>query len=256
MLSSLLILALTILKIYESLPAHNNDDAHDERKKRRSVLKPLLSTLLVLFILEFLTRFVTCPEKKRFMLTLINVFDLVGILSIAAGLVPEGPPFVVLSEKDVLRLSFFGVLYWFSMNFWICRCCRLFWFLRMSNFSLGFAYVIKNKWKEIFTILVSLFIICFAFCTIIAYLEGEQNNALCDIPRSLWWALITVTTVGYGDVYPVTTAGRIVGVLCATSGLLFIACFAAAWITWVNEYEQIGRYKKPKSSHSKCCYLS
>ena len=253
--SSLLILALTILKIYESSPADYNDH-DDERRKRRSVVKPLLATLLVLFILEFLARFVTCPEKKRFVLTLINVFDLVGILSIIAGLVPGGLPFVVSSEKDIPLLTFFAVLHWFSMNFWICRCCRLLWFLRMSNFSLGFAYIIKKKWKEVFTILVSLFVICFAFSTIITYLEAEQNTALCDIPRSLWWALITVTTVGYGDVYPVTPGGRIAGVLCATSGLLFITCFVAAWVTWVNEYEQNGQYKKPKSSHSKCCYLS
>ena len=237
--SSLLILVLTVLKIYESVPTYN----HDAETKKRNIINPLLATLLVLFILEFLARFITCPEKRKFFLTIINIFDLVGILSIVAGIVKNVLPFV----------SLFALFHWFSMNFWICRCCRLLWFLRMTNFSLGFDYVIKKRWKEIFTILVSLFIICFAFSTIILCLEYKENDSFSSIPHSLWWAFITVTTVGYGDVYPVTPEGKVMAVLLATSGILFIACSAAAWITWVNEYQQIGRYEKPKLTQSKCC---
>ena len=238
-LSSLLILILTALKIYESLPTYNQ---YAETKKR-NIINPLFVTLLVLFILELLLRSITCPERTKFFLTTINIFDLVGILSIVAGIVKNLLPFV----------SLFALFHWFSMNFWICRCCRLLWFLRMTNFSLGFAYVIKKKWKEIFTILVSLFIICFAFSTIILCLEYKENDSFSSIPHSLWWAFITVTTVGYGDVFPVTPEGKVMAVLLATSGILFIACSAAAWITWVNEYQQIGRYEKPKLTQSKCC---
>ena len=53
--------------------------------------------------------------------------------------------------------------------------------------------------------------------------EKDADNAFLSIPHSLWWAIITMTTVGYGDMSPRSPAGKVVGFMCALVGLLCIA---------------------------------
>lgn len=56
------------------------------------------------------------------------------------------------------------------------------------------------------------------------FLEHDaQPEKFCDIPSSMWWAVTTLTTVGYGDVYPMTPLGKIFGALIQISGIAFFA---------------------------------
>ena len=59
------------------------------------------------------------------------------------------------------------------------------------------------------------------------FIEGTKNNAFHGLGESLWWAVVTMTTVGYGDVVPSTTAGRIIGGILMFSGVAVISVFTA-----------------------------
>ena len=61
------------------------------------------------------------------------------------------------------------------------------------------------------------------FSTVIYFIESDYNDDFNSIPASFWWTVVTMTTVGYGDVVPKTVGGKCVGFVCALSGVLCIA---------------------------------
>jgi len=91
---------------------------------------------------------------------------------------------------------------------------------------------IRKSSQEIFVLLVMIVTLTVIFGTLIFYAEhelipddpdAEDNLQFKSIPHSYWWCIVTITTVGYGDMYPVTLLGRIIGFFCALTGILCIA---------------------------------
>lgn len=83
---------------------------------------------------------------------------------------------------------------------------------------------LKSSISEIFLLFVGVSIAVIIYATSIYYVEVlETENNFQNIPQAIWWAIITMTTVGYGDFYPVSAAGYIIGTLCALSGLLLLS---------------------------------
>jgi voltage-gated potassium channel len=77
-----------------------------------------------------------------------------------------------------------------------------------------------------------------AFVAALAVLEAERGSADASITTfgdAMWWACTTMTTVGYGDLYPVTTAGRFVGVGLMIGGLALLGTVAATFASWLVE---------------------
>lgn len=80
----------------------------------------------------------------------------------------------------------------------------------------------------------------------IAVLDAEQNNAAANITNigdSWWWAFATITTVGYGDFFPVTLAGRLVAVVLMGCGVALLGSVTALLASWL--IEQVNTAKKP-----------
>jgi len=72
--------------------------------------------------------------------------------------------------------------------------------------------------------LVALFVSLLVFSSAIYYSElGNPNSQMESIPDAFWWAIITMTTVGYGDKVPVGTIGKLIGAACAITGVLTLA---------------------------------
>lgn len=84
--------------------------------------------------------------------------------------------------------------------------------------------VIVNKKEELLISLFAISVLLLVVSSFMYFVEGDiQPQAFGSIPKSLWWGVITMTTVGYGDVYPVTTVGKILGSIVAILGVGIVA---------------------------------
>ena len=166
---------------------------------------------MVVFTLEYVLRVWTCtlkpeysnPVKGRisYMLTPSAIIDLMVV-------VPFYLPFFFNLDLRFLR---------------VLRLFRLFTLFKMARYSKSlhlFKSVIKDTRQELFIVLaVTMGMLVFA-SGVIYFIENKaQPDAFSSIPAAMWWAVSTMTTVGYGDVYPVTTLGKFFGGFISILGL-------------------------------------
>ena len=88
-----------------------------------------------------------------------------------------------------------------------------------------FAYDSQSLIKKLLSFLMLFFIVSMIlFSTFIYFCEiNENGKVFMSIPHAFWWAIVTMTTVGYGDMFPITPLGKVVGFFCAICGVLCIA---------------------------------
>ena len=109
---------------------------------------------------------------------------------------------------------------------WV-RVVRLLRILKISNYSSALEDLASAIYEERRSFLAALYLFCIALFIASALMYVVERHAQPDqfasIPESMWWALITLTTVGYGDVSPVTPLGKAVGALTALMGVCTVA---------------------------------
>ncbi|KAF6208665.1 hypothetical protein GE061_017123 [Apolygus lucorum] len=165
------------------------------------------------FTFEFIVRFVSCPNKCVFVKSSVNIIDYVATLSFYIDLI---------LAKFAKHLENADILEFFS----IIRIMRLFKLTRHSSGLKILIQTFRASAKELTLLVFFLVLGIVIFASLVYYAERIQanpNNDFNSIPLGLWWALVTMTTVGYGDMVPKTYVGMFVGALCALAGVLTIA---------------------------------
>ncbi|XP_037079773.1 potassium voltage-gated channel protein Shaw-like isoform X2 [Pollicipes pollicipes] len=165
------------------------------------------------FTFEILVRFVASPNKKAFITSSVNIIDYIATLSFYIDLILQ--EFAAHVENADI-LEFFSII----------RIMRLFKLTRHSSGLKILMQTFRASAKELTLLVFFLVLGIVIFASLVYYAERIQvnpHNNFNSIPLGLWWALVTMTTVGYGDMVPKTYVGMFVGTLCALAGVLTIA---------------------------------
>lgn len=169
---------------------------------------------VALFTIEYVLRLWSAPEQKIYhgmnegrarWLYATSAFGLIDLLSVA-------PLYVMLFvEPDFTALLLFRLLRYF----------------KLARYSAGMSSLLAALQLERRALAASLVLLLGAmivWASIMYIVEGRaQPEKFGTIPDAMWWALVTLTTVGYGDVVPVTAAGKIVAALTMITGFMMLA---------------------------------
>ncbi|XP_028398031.1 potassium voltage-gated channel protein Shal-like [Dendronephthya gigantea] len=198
-------IALSVLStIVETCPCKSDKNCGTAYKK---VFFGLESACVIVFTVEYLARLYAAPERFKFARDLLSIIDVVAILPFYIGL--------FMPDNSI------------SGAFVTLRVFRIFRIFKFSRHSKGLrilGYTLKSCASELGFLLFSLSMAIIIFATIVYYVEkGEKGTKFTSIPASFWYTIVTMTTLGYGDMVPQTVFGKIVGSLCSLSGVLVIA---------------------------------
>lgn len=180
--------------------------------------KPYFETLeiytLTIFTLEYILQVWICTINRkyrhpikgriRFMLTPMSIVELLIVL-----------PFIIAVFSH-LDLRFLSILRFITV-------LRIFRLKKYTEALVTFRRVIEDKKEELILTFFALLILLIATSSAMYLIEKDHNPNFSSIPATMWWATSTLTTVGYGDVYPVTPLGKFLGSIIAICGIAMFA---------------------------------
>jgi voltage-gated potassium channel len=196
---------------------------------------------VVVFTIEYLARVWACVSqieysrpvigRLRFMLRPIAIIDLLAVL----------PFYLTFVTAD---LRFLRAL----------RLFRLFRVAKLGRYSSSlrlFARVFRNKREELLVTMMVMLLMIIMSASFMYFAENEaQPDKFSDIPSTVWWAVMTLTTVGYGDIFPITPLGKCLTMVIAILGIgmfaLPVGIFGAGFV------EEIQKQKAGKTICPHC----
>lgn len=162
--------------------------------------------ITVLFSLEYIARIV-CVKKPR-----AYIFSFYGIVDFLST-VPKYISLFVVGTNSLLALR-------------ALRLLRVFRILKLTRFigeSTNFGRALKRSKIKIAVFLSFVLVLCIILGTVMYLVEGDKNSGFTSIPRSVYWAIVTLTTVGYGDIAPISALGQFIASLIMILGYGIIA---------------------------------
>ncbi|KAK5857098.1 hypothetical protein PBY51_010364 [Eleginops maclovinus] len=190
-------------------------DAEDKLVEH-PILVGIDTACMLWFTAEYLLRLASSPNKLNFALSFMNVIDFLAIM----------PFYVVLTLTSLGTASMMELanVQQAVQALRIMRIARIFKLARHSSGLQTLTYALKNSLKELGLLLMYMGVGIFVFSALAYTMEQSHPETLfSSIPQSFWWAIITMTTVGYGDIYPKTTLGRCNAAVSFLCGVIAIA---------------------------------
>ena len=192
-----LILASTLIIMMESVP---------KLDQRFHVTFVILEWIIsVFFSIEYLMRIIVLKNKKNYVFSFFGIIDFLALV-----------PFY---------LSFFFPITKYFLIFRMLRMLRVFRIFNLLDFmNDGYLIIraLKNSSRKIYIFLLFLIIFSVIVGSLMFMVEGGRTG-FETIPQSIYWAVVTVTTVGYGDVSPITPMGKFFAVILMLAGYSIIA---------------------------------
>ena len=182
--STFIIFLSLIVFLIDTLPSINDGE--------RSHFRNIELACVIWFTLEIVIRFVVSPNKCRFFFNWMNFIDVISVLPYYIDLIAnanENSDYVAFTVLRVMRLL---------------RVFRIFKLYRYSQAIYLIVHTMLSSIRELFLLLFFVLMLTILFSSGIYFFEQGQHSKFKSIPHSFWLCIVTITTVGYGDIVPVT----------------------------------------------------
>ncbi|KAL4694185.1 hypothetical protein H8959_013450 [Pygathrix nigripes] len=171
------------------------------------------------FTAECIVRFIVSKNKCEFVKRPLNIIDLLAITPYYISVLMT----VFTGENSQLQRA--------GVTLRVLRMMRIFWVIKLARHFIGLqtlGLTLKRCYREMVMLLVFICVAMAIFSALSQLLEHgldleTSNKDFTSIPAACWWVIISMTTVGYGDMYPITVPGRILGGVCVVSGIVLLA---------------------------------
>ena len=214
---------------------------HFTTKKFKTVFFRMEAFCVAWFTIELLLRFIASPEKFKFIKSPLNIIDLVSILPFYTTLIAN----MVRQSKEAPPLEFLRVIR-------LARVMRVFKLSRHLRIFKILGLTIMSSFSDLILLGFFVAIAVILFSSAVYYAD---NNNFQSIPHAFWYAIITLTNVGYGDSVPVTYVGKLIGSLCATCGLVVLALpipiIVSSFMYFYNMEKENQKLEKQERDHKR-----
>ncbi len=159
----------------------------------------------IVFTIEYLLRLYCVPDRKRYIFSFYGIVDLIAIL----------PTYLSLVIADAHYLLVVRIL----------RILRIFSVLKMTRYTSQAKVLrdaLKRSQEKVTVFFFSIFTLAVIFGSVLYVVEGPEHG-FSSIPKSVYWAIVTITTVGYGDISPQTPVGQAIASFVMITGYSIIA---------------------------------
>lgn len=161
--------------------------------------------ITLLFSIEYALRILSIKDKKNYILSPLGIIDFISIAPFYLSLI-----FPVLHFFVIVR---------------ILRMLRIFRIFNLADYQQDGRFIVKalkesSRKIYIFLLFLVVFIVIIGACM---YVIEDGKNGFTSIPQSIYWAVVTITTVGYGDISPATAGGKLLAILVMLCGYSIIA---------------------------------
>lgn len=188
------------------------------------------------FLIEFILRFLRSEFKLKYIKSVYGVVDIISVLSIFSQ--------ILLREFDACQTGFL-------MRFTnLVKTLSLLSMFKLARYSTGlrlFGLTVKACSGQLILSFYCVGICLLFFSSVIFYSEESVNHDFKSILDAFWYTMVTLTTVGYGDLVPVSVVGKIFGAICSVFGVTIVMAWPAtifvSYFTEIYNYE-IGQKKK------------
>ncbi|WP_115866194.1 ion transporter [Marinoscillum furvescens] len=172
------------------------------------------TTSIFVFTIEYLLKLWSCVERQKYSHAIVGRLKYASTPSALVDLLAILPAFLPFLGID---LRFLRAL----------RLLRIFRILKITRYTKAFNTihkVLKNKSEELIITSSFIVVVLIIVSTLMYYAEREaQPEQFSSILKSLWWGVVTLTTVGYGDIYPITPIGKVLNGIITLIGIGLIA---------------------------------
>jgi voltage-gated potassium channel len=194
------------------------------RAEYRQALRIAEWTFTIIFTIEYVLRLWVVQNPWRYARSFFGIVDLLAIL----------PSYLELIVPDTHYLLVLRIL----------RMLRMFRVLKMAKHMTEAGVLlaaIRSSREKIFVFFASVLVIVCVEGTIVYVLENDVNPDFHSIPQAIYWAIVTITTVGYGDIAPVTVLGKVMASIIMLTGFAIIAVPTGVVTVELNREMRKGR---------------